>query len=154
MSEINEELKRLIEDRESIKVVSSLNREGIINSAPKGSLEISGEDELTYVEILESSKSYRNIVYSIWFDKIISVLIVGKDRETYQIHGSVKKILTCGAEYEEYYKKYQNARGFDIAAVVKIKIQDINDLNLAKGIEKQKKEHPFFSHYDSISIAG
>ena len=154
MSEINEELRRLIEDRESIKVVSSINREGIINSAPKGSLEISGKDELTYVEILESSKSYRNIVYSIWFDKKISILIVGKDRESYQIQGSVKKILTCGTEYEEYYRKYQGARGFDIAAVVKIKIEDINDLNLVKGIEKQKKEHPFFSHYDSISIAG
>lgn len=154
MSLINEELKKLIEDKNTIKVVSSQNREGIINSAPKGSLEISGDNELTYVEVLESSKSYRNIVYSIWYDKKVSVLVVGADRETYLIHGHVKKILTCGSEYEEYYKRYQEARGFDIAAAVKLEIETVDNLNLAEKIKKQKEEHPFFTHYDSISIAG
>ncbi|MBP5565140.1 MAG: hypothetical protein J6X45_05405 [Lachnospiraceae bacterium] len=152
MSILNEELIKLIGDKESIKVVSSNDREGIINSAPKGSLEISGENELTYVEVLESSTSYHNIVYSIWFDKKVSVLVIGKNRESYLIHGHVKKILTCGREYEEYYKKYQEARGFDIAAAVRIVADDVIDLNLAKAIEKQKAEHPFFSHYDSIAV--
>ena len=50
------------------------------------------------------------------------------------------------------YKKYQEARGFDIAAAVRIVADDVIDLNLAKAIEKQKAEHPFFSHYDSIAV--
>ena len=154
MSKLNEELKSLIENKNSIKVVSTQDKEGVINSAPKGSLQISADDELTYVEILESSKSYSNIVYSIWFDKKVSVLVVGENKETYLIHGHVKKILTCGREYEEYYRKYQEARGFDIAAAVKLTVEDVQDLNLAKGIEKQKKEHPFFSHYDSLAVNG
>ena len=154
MSKLNEELKSLIENKNSIKVVSTQDKEGVINSAPKGSLQISADDELTYVEILESSKSYSNVVYSIWFDKKVSVLVVGENKETYLIHGHVKKILTCGREYEEYYRKYQEARGFDIAAAVKLTVEDVQDLNLAKGIEKQKKEHPFFSHYDSLAVNG
>ena len=152
MSIINEELKSLIENKNSIKVVSSQDRNGEINSAPKGSLQISADNELTYVEVLESSKSYSNAVYSIWFDKNVSVLVIGEDKESFLIHGRIKKILTCGREYEEYYSKYQEAKGFDIAAVVKIKAEDVLDLNLAKGIERQKKEHPFFSHYDSLAV--
>ena len=154
MSKINEELKKLIENKNSIKVVSTQDKEGVINSAPKGSLQISSDDELTYVEVLEASKSYSNAVYSIWFDKKVSVLVIGEDKESYLIHGSIKRILTCGQEYEEYYRKYQEAKGFDIAAVVKISVEDIHDLNLAKGIERQKKEHPFFSHYDSLAVNG
>ena len=109
MSILNEELKNLIENKNSIKVVSTQDKEGVINSAPKGSLQISADDELTYVEVLESSKSYSNVVYSIWFDKKVSVLVVGENKEAYLIHGHVKKILTCGREYEEYYRKYQEA---------------------------------------------
>jgi general stress protein 26 len=154
MSILNEELKNLIENKNSIKVVSTQDKEGVINSAPKGSLQISADDELTYVEVLESSKSYSNVVYSIWFDKKVSVLVVGENKEAYLIHGHVKKILTCGREYEEYYRKYQEARGFDIAAAVKLTVEDVKDLNLAKGIEKQKTEHPFFSHYDSLAVNG
>lgn len=152
MSKISEEVKKIIQNKNSIKVVSSQDKEGVINSAPKGSLQVSEDDELTYVEVLESSKSYSNAVYSIWFDKKISVLVVGEDRESYLIHGHVKKILTCGREYEEYYRKYQEAKGFDIAGVVKISVEDVQDLNLAKAIERQKKEHPFFSHYDSLAV--
>ena len=152
MAILNEELIGLIGNKNSIKIVSSLDKEGVINSAPKGSLEISADNELTYVEVLESSKSYSNIVYSIWFDKAVSVLVVGENREAYLIHGHVKKILACGREYEEYYRRYQEARGFDIAAAVKLSVDDVQDLNLAKGIERQKKEHPFFSHYDSLAV--
>ena len=152
MSIISNELKKLIEKKNSIKVVSSQDKEGVINSAPKGSLQVSADDELTYVEVLESSKSYSNAVYSIWFDKKVTVLVIGEDKESFLIHGCIKKILTCGREYEAYYSKYQEAKGFDIAAVVKIKVEDVQDLNLAKGIERQKKEHPFFSHYDSLAV--
>lgn len=152
MGKIKEELKRIMEDQGSLKIVSSQNRDGVIHSVPKGSLEISGEDELTYVEVLESSASYRNIVYSIWFDKKVSVLVVGEQKEAYLIHGHVRKILTSGREYEGYYRNLQETRGFDIAAVVRIAVEDVKDLNLAKAIEKQKAEHPFFQHYDSIAI--
>lgn len=152
MSLINEELKNLIADKNSLKIVSNQNREGLINSAPKGSLEVSGEDEITYVEILESSSSYRNTVYSIWFDKEVTVLVVGEQKETYLLHTKVKKILTCGTEFEEYYRKYKDLRGFDIAGVVKLTVENVKDLNLAKLIELQKEEHPFFSHYDSRAI--
>lgn len=152
MERISEELRKLIESKESLKIVSTQNREGIINSAPKGSLEISGEGELTYVEVLESSSSYRNVIYSIWFDKEVSVLVIGENKETYLIHGLVKKVLTSGREYESYYRRWKEARGFDIAAVVRLTVKEVKDLNLSKGIARQKEEHPFFQHYDSIAI--
>ena len=147
---ISQALKELIADKETLKIVSNQNADGIINSTPKGSLEVTGENELTYVEILESSRSYKNSVYSIWFDKPVSVLIIGKNRETWLLQGKIQRILTCGSAFEEYYRCYKK-RDFDIAAAVRIDVTEIRELKLSDLIAKQKEEHPFFSHYDSLS---
>lgn len=149
---ISNELIELIKEKSTLKIVSSQNKDGEINAVPKGSLEVTGENELTYVEILESSNSYKNIVYSIWFDKPVSVTIVGDNKETYILHGRVQRVLTCGREFENYYKKYKDARGFDIAAAVKLDIKSVRKLDLSKLIDDQKQEHPFFSHYDSLAL--
>ena len=151
---INNKLKALFEDKETIKIVSNQGEDGVINSTPKGSLEITGEEELSYVEILESSRSYKNSVYSIWFDKPVSVLIIGKNRETFLLTASIERIHTCGELFEKYYSRYKEIRGFDIAGVVRLKITEIRELDLTALIEQQKVEHPFFVHYDSIAIGG
>ncbi|MBE5916166.1 MAG: hypothetical protein E7273_04915 [Pseudobutyrivibrio ruminis] len=147
---LNEVIKELISDKESLKIVASQNKEGVINAVPKGSVEVTGNNEITYVEILESGNSYKNIVYSIWFNKPVSITIIGKNKETYLLSGHVQRVLTCGTEYENYYRKYKETKGFDIAAAVKIDIDSVLDLNINELIDKQRKEHPFYIHYDSI----
>ncbi len=84
--------------------------------------------ELQYAELFEASRSYRNVTASLWFDKKVSVLILGPNREAYEVRGSVRRILIAGRKFEQVYRKLREEKGFDIAAVVTITPEEVEDL--------------------------
>jgi hypothetical protein len=146
-----EAITRLLNDPDSVKIVTAIGPDGIPHSAPKGTLRIDEEENIEYVEILESSKSYRNATYSLWFDKKVAVLVIGPKREVYEITGVVRTILVAGRKFEEVYKRLEASRGFDISAVVTIVPESVENLSPAEKIAEQEKHHFFYRHLDRIA---
>jgi hypothetical protein len=139
-------------DSGSLKIVSTLNENGTIHSTPKGTLTVNASGQLEYTEVLESSSSYKNVVRSLWFDKKVTVLVIGIDRRAYEITGNIKRILTAGRYFENTYNAFLEKRGHGIAAVVQINVESIIDLDISKGIERQEREHFFFTHLDRLAV--
>jgi hypothetical protein len=154
MSELLKRVQDAVADPGGVKVVSTLNENGTIHSAPKGTLTVNAAGQLEYLEVLESSASYKNTVRSLWFDKKVTVLIVGSDRKAFEIVGTVKRILVAGQQYEDAYNAFLERKGFGIAAIIQIDIDSVTDLDISIGIERQKREHFFFTHLDRLAVQG
>jgi len=152
--ELLRQVQDVVADPNSVKVVSALNDDGTIHSAPKGTLTVNAAGQLEYWEVLESSASYRNVVRCIWFDKKVTVLVIGSDKKTFEIVGTVKRILTAGRQFEDAYNAFLERRGRGIAAIIQIDIESITDLAISRGIERQEREHFFFTHLDRLAVQG
>jgi len=152
MEELLQQVQSIVADPGSLKIVSALNENGTIHSAPKGSLKVNAAGQLEYIEVLESSSSYKNVIRSLWFDKKVSVLVIGADKRSYEITGNVKRILTAGRYFENAYSTILEKRGHGIAAVIQIDIESITDFDISKRIERQEREHFFFTHLDRFAV--
>ena len=145
------EIEPIINDKNSIRIVAAVGADGVVHAAPKGTLYVDEAGYLQYAELFEASKSYRNVTASLWFDKKVAVLIIGKNREAYEVTGSVRKISVAGRKFEEVYRKIQEEKGFDLAAVVTIVPEKVEDLQPGKKFEEQEQNHFFFKHLDRIA---
>jgi len=154
MAELLRQVQDVVADPNSLKVVSTLNGDGTIHSAPKGTLTVNAAGQLEYLEVLEASRSYQNTVRCIWFDKKVTVLVIGSDKKAFEIVGTVRRILTAGRQFEDAYNTFLERRGRGISAVIQIDIESITDLDIAKGIERQEREHFFFTHLDRLAVQG
>jgi len=152
MEELLQQVQSIVADSGSLKIVSTLNENGSIHSVPKGTLKVNASGQLEYAEVLESSSSYKNVVRSLWFDKKVTVLVIGADKRSYEITGNIKRILTCGRYFEDAYKAFLEKRGHGIAAVIQIDIESVINSDISKRFERQEQEHFFFTHLDRLAV--
>ncbi|MFL0195257.1 hypothetical protein ACJDU8_06705 [Clostridium sp. WILCCON 0269] len=152
MANIND-IKNIINNSETTKILATVGINGIPHTSVKQTIHINEEGNIEYVELFESSQSYRNITGSIWYDKKVSIAICGKNKESYTIIGRPVKILITGRYFEEIYSDILEKLGFDMAAVVIIEPESIENQSPRDKFEKQEKDKPFFKHLDRIKKA-
>ncbi|HBQ86887.1 MAG TPA: hypothetical protein DD811_10475 [Syntrophomonas sp.] len=145
------EIESLVNDPQSIKILVTVSADGIVHAVPKGTIHTDEAGNIEYAELFESSQSYRNITASLWFNKKAAILIIGENGAAYEVSGSIKTILVAGRKFEEAYKKIEAEKGFDIAAVIKIVPESVEDLNPRKKFAEQEETHFFYKHLDRIA---
>jgi hypothetical protein len=150
MADIND-IKQIINNPNTVKIVGTVGTDGVPHTAVKQSLHLNNDGRIEYVELFESSKSYRNVTGSIWYNKKVSISILSENKESYEIVGEIERILIAGKEYEKVYTKVLEEKGYDIAAVVLIVPETIEN-NSPKGkFEEQEKTRLFYKHLDRFS---
>lgn len=145
------DIKNLINDPKTIKVVGTVGIDGIPHTAVKQSLSVNDEGNIEYVELFESAKSYRNVTGSLWYNKKVSISVYGENKESYTIVGEPKKILVSGREYEKVYTKFLEEKGFDIAAIITIVPEAIENQSPKEKFAAQEETRVFFRHLDRLS---
>ena len=74
------EVLALLDDPDCTKILCCVDDEGAPHPAVKGSLQSENENIL-YLEFIESSKTNRYMTRSLWFDKKVSELILTPDKK-------------------------------------------------------------------------
>lgn len=149
MADIND-IKEIINNPETLKVLATVGIDGVTHTSVKQSLHINEEGNIEYIELFESSQSYRNVTGSIWYDKKVSIAVYGKDKESYSIVGKPVKIHVAGRYFEKVYSEVLERLGFDTAAVVIIKPESVENQSPKEKFEEEDKNKPFFKHLDRI----
>lgn len=150
---ISDELKEILADKDTIKVLASVDTEGIPHVVAKGSITLSEDKtQIIYLELLEGSKTNKNLIAGLWFNKKVAINVISKERKSYQIKGTPVKTLVAGRVYEEYYKKAQerNPKN-DLAAVYYIDIEEIINESYPVRLEEEQRKHPLYIHLDRIA---
>jgi hypothetical protein len=145
-------LSHLINNPSTIKIIATVDGDGRPHAAPKGTLSALDDGVIEYAELLEASRSYKNITGSIWFGRKVAVLVIGEDRSAFEITGRVDSITVAGAKFEEVYRELSESKGFDVAAVITIIPEVVEDLNIKDKFAGQQENHFFFTHLDRIVI--
>ena len=68
MVKINDELKKILDEPDTLKVLAVNDREGIPHVVFKGTLHAE-DDYFVFYDLLQSSVTNKNLVNSIWFEK-------------------------------------------------------------------------------------
>lgn len=149
---ISEEIRQAFRDPATIKILASISREEIPHAVAKGSLSLTEDGQIKYLELLESSTTNRNLIYSLWFEKQVAVTLITKDFKSWQIKGIPVRTLVSGSEYEENYRRAQERNPQnDLAAVYFIQPEEVIEESYAVRKAEEEKKHPLYIHIDRLA---
>lgn len=150
---LSEEVIKAIRDSNSIKVIASISKDGIPHVTVKNSITISEEGRIIYYELLETSQTQRNLVFSIWFNKQVAINVVTKDGKSYQIKGTPYKAVVAGQKFLEAYVNVQNKLGedVDLSTVWIIDPEEERNETFTYRREFEEKDHPYVLHVDRLA---
>ncbi|MGM9936921.1 MAG: pyridoxamine 5'-phosphate oxidase family protein [Candidatus Ornithomonoglobus sp.] len=151
--EISDELKEILADKDTVKVLASVDTEGNPHVAAKGSITLSEDNtQIIYMELLEASRTNKNLTAAIWFNNKVAINVISKDRRSYLIKGTPVKSLVAGRVYEEYYKKAQERNPEnDLAAVYFINIEEVKNESYPVRLKEEQERHPLYVHLDRLA---
>ncbi len=152
MAELPEELKKLLKDSESVKILATVDEKGNPHAVLKDSMTMLDSGEIAYAEDLDSSFSNKNMVRSIWFDKHISINITKGD-ESYQVKGKPKKCLITGPLFKEFLLRERKKTGdkSDIQSVWIVSVEEVRNQSRNKRREEEWENRPYFNiHLDKL----
>lgn len=151
-AQLTTEIIDLFTDAESTKILATLDGDGFPHAVVKQSLQVGDDGNLLYLELLESSRTNRNLVRSIWFDQKVAVTVTGRGGQSYQIKGKPVKTHITGPVFQQYYTAIRERLGdVDLAAVWVIEPEEIVEETFAVRRADEERKHPFFNHLDRLA---
>lgn len=140
----------LINDPSAVKILSTVSKSGIPHAVVKQSIHYE-DGKIVYLERLEGSKTNKHMTYSLWFNKMVAINILSKDKSSIQIKGIPEKMLVAGSVFEKYYTSINEQDSGDLAAVYYIIIKEIIDESYEIREQEHTKEFPLYMHIDRLA---
>lgn len=149
---IDKKLIDFINNKETIKIVASVGKAGIVDSEVKPSLYFKEDGTVEFLEYLESSDTNRNLIHSLWFEHNVSILAIGRDNEVFELRGIPVKAVVSGSYFEKkYIETQQEFDGkLDLSTIWIVKIEEIINKNVFERYEKERKDYPIIAHLDRL----
>jgi hypothetical protein len=154
MITLPQDLKTLLEDNNAIKVLGTVNGEGVPHVIFKDSITLLEDGNLAYAEELDSSQANKNMVRSIWFDKLVSIT-VGKGKKSFQVKAQPVKCAIVGPLFREFLARAKEQRGADadVQSVWIITPIDCRDQSREVRLEEERKKDPYYNiHLDRLRV--
>ena len=152
--ELTEELKEIINNKSTVAVVSAVGKNGNPYSAVGLKLEIRKDGRLGLYSLLETSQLQKNLVFSIWFDKEVSISLIAKDGRNFQLYVKPYQALIAGREFEAAYETAiaEFGEDADLSTVWLLDLVSAKESTYKVEKEIEKKAHPYLGHYDHIPL--
>lgn len=150
---IGTELAGLLDQEDTVKLLVTTDEQGIPHAVVKKSLQLDSDtNRLLYLELLESSQTNKNMVRSIWFNRVITIAVIGTLGESYQIKGRPVKAIVSGHAFRKYYNLVREKKPeADLAAVWVIEPVEIIDERFSVRLQQETAAHPYFQHLDQLA---
>ncbi len=152
--ELSEEIKNIVNDGSTVAVISAVGKNGNPYSAVSKKLEAREDGRLGFYSLLETSQIQKNLVYSIWFDKDVSISLIAKNGRNFQLYAKPYQALIAGQDFVAAYENAQKEFGedTDLSTVWLLDVVSAKESTYQIEKEIQQKEHPFLGHYDHIPL--
>lgn len=150
---LSDEIINAIKDKQSVKVLASISKDGVPHVTVKDTIRVLEDGRIAYYELLESSQTQRNLVFSIWFNKQVAINVITKDSKSYQIKGKPYKAVIAGKQFEKAYLEVQDKLGkdHDLSTVWIIEPEEVYEETYSVKREIIEREHPYVLHFDRIA---
>lgn len=149
---VNNKLAALLGKADTVKLLVTTDEKGPPHAVVKNSLQLAEKNQLIYLELLESSQTNKNMVRSIWFNRPVTVAVVGTDGSSYQISSKPVKAIVSGPLFRKYYEQIREKLGdVDLAAVWVLEPQKIVDQSFPVRRRQEEASRPYFKHLDRLA---
>ena len=145
----NAVLARLNEP-DALKILVTLDEQGLPHPTPKGSIRWDGEHIVSW-EVLESSRTNRNLTRAIWFDKPVVILLVTADKQAFKLTAKAAHNIVAGKEFTRHYEEAEKRHGKGIAGVWLFDPIEIVDQSPKTRFAQEQAAHPHFVHLDQLA---
>ncbi len=148
------EVIELLKDPSAVKVVATTDERGHPHAELKESLTVLDDGVIAYGEALESSRTNSNMLRSIWFDKVVAVLVRGNSGRSYQIKGKAYRYVINGPIFKQFYLDARRKEGPDseLAGVWLITSDEVSNETFSVRKEEEERKHPGMRHFDRASF--
>jgi hypothetical protein len=148
---ISTELKEIIEDPASIKVIASVDLEGRPHVVAKGSISIADTGQIQYLEFFENSRTNKNLLASLWYNKPVAINVISQDKRSFQIKGRAVQSIIAGRGFEKYYIQAQ-ARDpeNDLSSIYLIDIDEVIEETYRVRRKEERERNPLYIHLDRL----
>ncbi len=147
---LDEELVALFRDEQTVKVLATVDADGTPHAVVKQSLTVSDDGALVHHELLESSRTNKNLLRAVWFGGRVSVTVRRGDT-SWQMKGRPVQAHVAGPVFAREYVRIRERLGdVDLAAVWVIEPEEVVDQSLARRKQQEEAAHPHFLHLDRI----
>jgi hypothetical protein len=138
---------------DAVKLVATVGKEGEPHIAVKETLTLLNDGTIAFYELIETSKTQKNLVYSLWFSKQVSVLALTRDDKSYLIKGVPYRAITAGGAFLKAYEEVQARYGpnADLSAIWLIPPEWEREGTLAVRRADEEAAHPYEIHIDRIA---
>lgn len=151
-TKLNKEIIALFSSDESTKVLATVNEQGYPHAATKPYIRVDDDGNLLYLELVESSRTQKNLVRSIWFDQKVSVSVSDSSGQSWQIKGKPVKTLITGPVFLHHYQEVRQRLGdVDLSAVWVIEPEEVINENILARHAEEELAHPLFRHLDRLA---
>ncbi len=154
MVKLPKEAVNIINDPESIKVLTTVDEEGNPHAAFKDDLTVLDDGNLAFGEAFEGSQTNVNLVRSIWFNKSVELTVRDRRGTTFQITGKPYRFAHAGPLFKKFYLAEREKRGADseLAGVWIIIPEHVRNETYEVRKKEEDERHPFFRHFDRASV--
>lgn len=150
--QLDQALIALLRDEASTKVLATVDADGAPHAVVKQSLTVSKDGLLVHLELIESSRTNKNLLRSLWSGGRVSVL-VRRGAESWQIKGRPVRAEVAGPDFQREYVRIRERLGdVDLAAVWTIEPEDAARQSHAERRAEEEAAHPQLIHLDRIRV--
>ncbi len=148
--QLSETITALLNDPAGIKALATNDQHGTPHVVYKGSLSVNSEGKIQYLELNELSQTNKNLTYSIWFNRFISINVLAPDRTSYQIKGKPVKAVISGPVFEANYIAVRERLGedADLSTVWIIDPEEVREETPSVRRKEERESHPLIGHLD------
>ena len=151
-TKLNKEIIALFSSDDSTKVLATINEHGYPHAAAKPFIRVDDDGNLLYLELVESSRTQKNLVRSIWFNQKVSVSVSDRSGQSWQINGTPVKTLITGPIFLHHYRDVRKRLGdVDLSAVWVIEPEEVINENISVRHAEEEQAHPLFRHLDRLA---
>ncbi|MBW1851334.1 MAG: pyridoxamine 5'-phosphate oxidase family protein [Deltaproteobacteria bacterium] len=103
MVKLSNEVVDLLRDPETIKVLTTTDEKGMPHTVFKGSLTALDENNIAFMELLETGNTQRNILRNHWDNKRVAVAVYNQRKNlSYQIKGKPVRFINYGPVWRQF----------------------------------------------------
>lgn len=151
-TKLNKEIIALLGSDDATKVLATIGEQGYPHAAAKPFIRVDSDGNLLYLELIESSRTQKNLVRSIWFDQKVSISVSDRHGKSWQVKGKPVKSLITGPVFQHYYRDVREHLGdVDLSAVWVIEPEEIINENIFVRHAEEEQAHPLFRHLDRLA---
>lgn len=150
---LNDDVKKILTDPATVAVISAVGKDGNPYSQVPHKIGLWEDGRISVHQLLEKSPLQKNLVYSLWFDKRVSLLLAAKDGSSYHLYLKPYQALVAGRDFTREYQQVLAEFGedADLSTVWLFDVESAVSASYADEQAAEKKDHPYLYHMDHIA---